>query len=74
MAQVLKYGFLDMQVCVPGDWTDEQVVDFAQTKFPCGTEHGWAVRKEGSKYLAGDKERTPCQGGLVGYVHITLDA
>lgn len=73
---VTRHGFLDMQVCVPKDWTDEQVIKFAEGEWPCGTMNGWRIRKEGSKYLAGDREREPCSGehGRPDFVHITLDA
>lgn len=73
-ASIARRGFLDVQVCVPVDWSDDQVLDFAQTEYPCGTTNGWAIRREGSPFLlAGDPERCPCQD-LPGHVHITLDA
>lgn len=72
-AQVTRRGFLDMQVCVPAGYTDEQALEFAESQNPCGTEGGWMVRKEGSKYLAGAPERRECEE-REGYVHITLDA
>lgn len=72
-AEVTRYGFLDMQVCVPKDWTDEQVIAFAESEYPCGTEYGWTVRKEGDDALAGSPERNPCQE-REGHVHIMLDA
>ncbi len=28
-AEVTRHGALDMQVCAPSDWTDEQVKEFA---------------------------------------------
>ena len=36
-AQVMRTGLLDMQVCVPKEWTDEQVLNFAEKENPCGT-------------------------------------
>ena len=71
--EVTRAGALDMQVCVPADWSDAQVKDFADTNNTCGTEHGWAIRKEGSKHLAGDPERAQCSDRK-GFVHVTLDA
>ena len=62
MTQVLKRGALDMQVCVPADWTDEQVKEFADRENLCGTENGWFIRKAGDKALAGAPERVPCIG------------
>ncbi len=37
---------LGMQVCVPADWTDEQVKSFADRENLCGTENGWIVNNE----------------------------
>ena len=71
--QVTRRGALDMQVCVPSDWSDKQVKEFADRENPCGTEHGWAIRKEGDKALNGDPERISCSQ-IDGYVHIMLDA
>ena len=69
--EITKNG-IDMQVCVPSEWTDEQVAEFANSCNPSGTEAGWAIRKEGSKFLAGCPERVPCQDRNE-MVHIMLD-
>ncbi len=70
---VSKRGFLDMQVCVPKDWTDEQILAFAEQENPCGTTAGWVIRREGSVYLAGDPERRQCEE-LPDHIHVMLDA
>lgn len=72
-AEVTRRGALDMQVCVPTDWTDDQVKAFADSENPCGTESGWFIRKAGDPALAGSPERNPCTS-RAGCVHITLDA
>lgn len=72
-AQVTKMGALSMQVCVPADWTDEQVKTFADEENLCGTTHGWCVRKDGSDLLGNARERVPCEK-RDGFVHIMLDA
>lgn len=72
-AEVTKHGLLDMQVCVPKNWTDEQVREFAETKYPCGTENGWFIRRTGDKALNGDDERVTCES-RADHVHIMLDA
>lgn len=72
-AQVTRRGALDMQVCVPTDWDDEAVKSFADRENLCGTEHGWQIRREGDKALAGSPERMPCQE-RAGFVHVMLDA
>lgn len=72
-AEVTQRGILDMQVCVPKDWTDEQVKVFAGDENPCGTSGGWFIRKEGNEYLSGAPERVSC-AERDGYVHIMLEA
>lgn len=68
--EVTHNGLLDAQVCVPEDWTDEQVLAFAPL---CGTVAGWQIRREGSPWLKGAPERNPCLE-REGFVHIMLDA
>lgn len=70
-ATVTKRGIFDMQVCVPANWTDEQVVGFAERENPSGTSLGWKIRKEGSPWLAGAPERVKCAES--DNVHIMLD-
>jgi len=71
--EVSRWGFLSMQVCVPKDFTNKQVLDFAEEANPCGTANGWTIRKEGNKDLSGMPERNPCEQ-REGCVHIILDA
>jgi len=71
-AEVTRRGALDMQVCVPDVWGDEQVKQFADQKNPCGTANGWCIRKAGDRALAGAAERVPCQS-RPGHVHVMLD-
>lgn len=72
-AEVTKRGALDMQVCVPKEWTDEQVLDFASLQNPCGTQAGWAIRREGDEALRGAPERVQCEAKPEN-CHIMLDA
>lgn len=72
-AEVTKIWCLSMQVCVPENWTDEEVIAFAEKENPCGTENGWFIRKQGHELLAGADERVVCTG-RTGHVHIMLDA
>ena len=71
--EVTRYGVLDMQVCVPENWSDEQVKEFADEKYLCGSTSGWHIRKEGDKALNGAHERVECEM-RDGFVHIMLDA
>ena len=72
MPTVTIRGFFDMQVCVPKNWTDEQVLEFADAENPTGTERGWHIRREGSELLKGQPERRPCDERK-DFVHIMLD-
>ncbi len=71
--EVTRAGALDMQVCVPSDWTNEQVKEFADRENICGTEHGWHIRKRGDPAVAGAAERVAC-AQRSDHVHIMLDA
>lgn len=74
-AEVTQSNFLSMQVCVPEDWTDAQVLLFAETENPCGTSMGWQIRRQGNEALAGADERVSCQAeDRKNFVHIMLDA
>jgi hypothetical protein len=72
-AVVTRRGALSMQVCVPHDWTDEQVKAFADRENLCGTENGWFIRRQGDPALAGAAERVQCAADPAN-VHIMLDA
>lgn len=71
-AEVTRRGFLYMQICVPVDWTDGQVLRFAETENPAGTERGWEIRRESRRVLAGPSDRVPCND-RADHVHIMLD-
>lgn len=73
MPTVTRRGALDMQVCVPTDWPDADVIAFAESEYPCGTEAGWQIRREGDQDLAGAPERVACSQ-MPGHVHVVLDA
>lgn len=72
-AEVLHVGAFDLQVCVPNYFSDNQIVEFAETECPCGTSNGWVIRREGDKALGGDPERNQCSK-KPGCVHVILDA
>ncbi len=57
---VLISTVLAMQVCVPETHTDEQIIAFAEKANPCGTQHGWAIAKNGHPALKGDPETVKC--------------
>lgn len=70
---VTQFRAFSLQVCVPTDWQDAQVVKFAEQRCRCGTDAGWQIRREGDQFLAGDPERVPC-AERPGFVHVMLDA
>ena len=72
-ASVTRTGPISMQVCVPTDWTDDQLVAFAERENPCGTQHGWQIRRQGHPDLQGAPERAPCAERKE-HVHVMLDA
>ena len=70
-ASFLKISLCSMQVCVPEDWSDEQIEQFSNISWPTGIQHRWKVRKD-PELLDGDPERNPCsdKGRMV---HVMLD-
>jgi hypothetical protein len=71
-AVVLRRGLLGMQVCVPKDWSDSQIKEFADKSDVAGTTNGWQIRRQGDALLAGASERVVC-ASREGYVHVMLD-
>jgi hypothetical protein len=72
-AEVTRAGALSIQVCVPNEWTDKQVIEFAESEYPCGTTNGWHIRRQGDEALGGCDERVTCSMDDA-KVHIMLDA
>lgn len=58
------YGHGRIQVCVPGDMADHEIVAYAEFDYPAGTPSGWQIvgRCECAHYRA------------FGWVHVTLSA
>jgi hypothetical protein len=69
--QVTRTGMLDMQVCVPTEYTDAQAEEFANAANPSGTEHGWRMRKADDPAQAGAPLRVKCRD-RDGFIHIML--
>ena len=70
-AMVTWNGIADMQVCVPKDWSDDEVKAFADANNPSGLPQGWRIRTDPG-ILDGCPERNPCDDHD-GYVHVMLD-
>ena len=58
--EVIMHKALDLQVCVPKEFSDFRVKEFADKTCPAGTENGWKIIRKGDKYLGGAPERVPC--------------
>lgn len=71
--EVTRRGALDMQVCVPAAFTDEEVIAFANGEVLCGTDNGWQIVRAGDRHLAGDPERRACEN-RAGFVHVMVCA
>lgn len=71
-AEVTRSGLCSMQVCVPSDWTDEQVSTWANTENPTGIASQWRIRRTGDPALQGFPERAQCESHADN-VHIMLD-
>jgi hypothetical protein len=69
--QIIRSVGLPMQLCVPDEWTDEQVIAFAEKENPAGTENGWVVVKDGDPILKGAKSRLTC-GSDGDNIHIVV--
>ena len=70
---VTRMTVLSMQVCIPEDWNDEQIVAFAENENPCGTSAGWVIIRQGDKRLQGTDARVQCVERPT-FVHVCLGA
>jgi len=71
-AEILKITALSMQVCVPKDWDDDQIHEFANDTESLLGSMSWEIRREGSVLLNGDPERAQCSS-KPDHVHLMLD-
>lgn len=60
---LLEWGDDKIQVCVPYDWTEEQMIRFAKGMYPTAHENGWKVDRS--------NERVPC-AHRPEFVHVLL--
>ena len=61
---VTRHALLNIQVCVPKEWSNKQAIEFAEREYPAGTELGWC---------AGRLARVNCDNGD-NMIHVVLDA
>lgn len=64
--EVIGIQICTMHVCVSDEWTNDQILAFAEGRNPCGTPNGWSIYTDGP-----DPERVAC-ADRVGCVHIIL--
>lgn len=85
-AQVTRCGFLDMQVCVPVTWTDEQAEEFANRENPAAPPNSdstlrWHARRQSTYDEALAEGKITAEQALArcscteraGFVHLILD-
>lgn len=72
-ATLLRIGVLGIEVCVPKNWTDEQVLEFVKADKMCVSKTGFEIVREGDKSLKGEPERRQCKIHKKN-VHIMLHA
>jgi len=73
LASVMMKGHISMEVCVPAEWSDEQVLEFAEKQNHCRTASGWTIRSECDRSISEAKDRVQCVTRK-DYVHIMLDS
>jgi len=70
--EIVRASLIEMQVCVPKHWMENQVIEFALSRNPkAQTKSGWRERRQGS-LLEGNGERKPCFDKH-DYVHVFLE-
>jgi len=69
--EIIQTKLLAMQLCVPSDWTNEQIIEFAEERNPAGTSAGWRVCEDGHKCLGGYPARVNCDEHP-GFIHTVV--
>ena len=59
-AQIIRIGFFQMQLCVPKEFSDKEIIEFAERENPAGTQNGWILARDGDEILGGDSARVQC--------------
>lgn len=55
---VLNQNVFSLQLCVPKDWSNDQILKWVETVNPCGTKAGWQIVNEPDR--KGNPARNPC--------------
>ena len=70
---IIRHSLLSLQVCVPSEWTDQQIVEWVEGENPAGRNLGWQIVRKGREELGGGLERHPCDD-YAGNVHVLVEA
>lgn len=65
--EIVRWSFASMQVCVPEDYDDETITEFANRNHPTGITSKWSIRTDGP-----DPVRVTCATRR-GCVHVVLE-
>ena len=57
---VLRMNLCGLRVCVPREWSNDEITDFANTERPTGIKSCWVVAENGASVLGGDQARIRC--------------
>jgi hypothetical protein len=64
-ATILRIGLDTMRICVPKDWTEEQILAWAKAQEPMTIRDSefpsWKICRNGCAALAGTEERIVCE-------------
>lgn len=66
--EIVRWSLLSLQVCVPEEYTDEAVTEFANKNQPTGLDHDWQIKTD---YENPANIRVPCESRR-GCVHVVL--
>lgn len=69
--EIISQNILAIQVCVPDNFADKEIIEFAERANPCMTENGWFVRE---KDLDGNKQKRVACEKRTGFTHVILEA
>jgi len=68
--EIVRWSLLNLQVCVPEEYTDAEVIEFADHNHRTGLDHGWRIVRA-DEMTDGSPERNPCSQRK-GCVHVLL--
>lgn len=71
-AAITNQGIMDLQICVPKTFTDDEATAKANELAPTGIESRWTMKHNGHEDLRGCDERVQCSE-FKSHVHIMLE-